>query len=354
MKVMIYVGFLFLALTCLPDTEGISHLQKQEKIKGIHVFSRMKMTTEHFQSLDSLNLNWMALVPYGYQRPDVPYIFSLSRNGFEWSERDSGIIQLTELAKSKNLKVMIKPQIWLWRGMSLGELQFESDSSWNEWFDSYEVWMMHYAQLAESVCAEMLCIGTETLHASTKFTQRWQQLIDTIRTVYSGKLTYAANWYLEYEGIQFWDQLDYIGVQAYFPLTKEKQPTVEQIKTGWKPILSQLETFADRWKKPIIFTEIGYKATKDATIEPWTWLDRRQTDSVNLDFKLQSDAYEAFFQSVWSQSWFQGVFIWNYIQPTQGFGMTNRPMRGPNPMDFSPQRKPASETISRWFQSSKP
>ena len=50
--------------------------------------------------------------------------------------------------------------------------------------------------------------------------------------MYSGKLTFGANWYLEYEDVTFWDDLDYIGIQAYFPLTKKENQGVDELVKG--------------------------------------------------------------------------------------------------------------------------
>jgi hypothetical protein len=50
-----------------------------------------------------------------------------------------------------------------------------------------------------------------------------------------GKLTYAANWD-KYDQVSFWDELDFIEIQAYFPLTAQTSPTAEEIKKGWNRI----------------------------------------------------------------------------------------------------------------------
>ena len=55
------------------------------------------------------------------------------------------------------------------------------------------------------------------------------------RAVYKGKLTYAANWDGEFEEVAFWDALDVIGVQAYFPLTEERVPSVTKLTQAWAP-----------------------------------------------------------------------------------------------------------------------
>jgi len=43
------------------------------------------------------------------------------------------------------------------------------------------------------------------------------------------------------EKITFWDELDYIGIQAYFPLVDNKYPTAEEISKGWNDYFPAME-----------------------------------------------------------------------------------------------------------------
>jgi hypothetical protein len=60
----------------------------------------------------------------------------------------------------------------------------------------------------------------------------WRRRIADVRRVYSGKLTYAVNWHREVEEVSFWDALDPIGVQGYFPLATAAVPTVDELETA--------------------------------------------------------------------------------------------------------------------------
>ena len=64
------------------------------------------------------------------------------------------------------------------------------------------------------------------------------------------------------------ERVDYIGVQAYYPLTKNNSPTLEGIKKGWNVHIKKLKTISDTFDKKIIFTEIGYRNDASATIKP--------------------------------------------------------------------------------------
>jgi len=54
--------------------------------------------------------------------------------------------------------------------------------------------------------------------------QEWKKLIQNIRKIYSGQLTYAAN-FDNYQNIAFWEDLDVMGINAYFKLRTLEQET---------------------------------------------------------------------------------------------------------------------------------
>ena len=114
----------------------------------------------------------------------------------------------------------------------------------------------------------MYCVGMELTRLSIEKPEYWRSLIADVRKVYSGKLTYAANWYKEYDRVEFWDDLDYIGVQAYFPLTKKDAPSVDDVSKGWKKYIPDMESIALQYKKPLLFTEIGYKSMLGTAEKP--------------------------------------------------------------------------------------
>ena len=60
--------------------------------------------------------------------------------------------------------------------------------------------------------------------------QEWRELIQNIRNVYSGKLTVAG-----YDNIQFWDALDFIGLEGYQNLDGY---SVNELKESWIPIVN--------------------------------------------------------------------------------------------------------------------
>ncbi len=80
----------------------------------------------------------------------------------------------------------------------------------------------------------------------------------SLKQTYHGKLTYAANWD-DYKKFPFWEKLNYIGVDAYFPLSSDKIPSVNSLQKSWKKYIDEMEKISLKHNRPILFTEYGYR-----------------------------------------------------------------------------------------------
>ncbi|GEO03938.1 hypothetical protein AAE02nite_16020 [Adhaeribacter aerolatus] len=318
---------------------------RQQIMRGVSWVAADSVSVEQLQQLKQNNIQWISQTPFGWQgaynSPEIRLKTNASR-AF-WGESDLGLIHTTRQAKKLGIKTLLKPHIWLHdrSGKWLGDIDMSTEAQWQEWFANYRTFILHYAQLAQQEQIEALCIGTELHKPAVTHEGAWRKLIKEIRQVYSGQLTYAANWYLEYEEIKFWDALDFIGVQAYFPLTQNNNPNLLQLKKGWEKHLPDLARLSKRYKKPIVFTEAGYKSTPDAGIEPWKWPERGALADLPEAKATQALCYEAMFQSVWHQPWFGGMYIWKWYPQLR----ENRSYHG----DFTPQNKPAAQVLAQWY-----
>lgn len=236
---------------------------------------------------------------------------------------------------------MLKPHLWLGKGWR-SNVTMQSNDEWSNWFESYRKNMLHYAKMAALTNVELLCIGTELRTSIKQQPKAWISLIKNIKKVYKGKLTYAANWDDDNDLGEFWDALDYIGIQAYFPLTKDKTPDLETIKAGWNNHIVNLEKLSKKYDKPILFTEVGYKSEASATIKPWEWDSLFSGISKKKSDITQQLAYQALFESLWHKEWFAGLYIWQWQ-------VRSKKENALNNLDFSPRFKPAENTIAKWF-----
>lgn len=107
---------------------------------------------------------------------------------------------------------------------------------------------------------------------------RWSKIIQTTRKSFSGKVTYAAN-FDNYFDVGFWKELDYIGINAYFPLRNPDVPYLTDVSlkrallSGWTKVFEGIDEFRTKegvMDKPLFFTELGYIYRRNTTIEPWS------------------------------------------------------------------------------------
>ena len=339
--VLVTAALLIIGLTVrmvLPGEEIAG--QSFEKQKGVcWVGGRQVVTQSEFRPLIENHIQWISQTPFGWQSNNSSTEV-ISNTNFErtwWGESDVGIKQTTLLARQNKIKTILKPHLWV-KGSWPGEIKMDSEENWQKWFSSYTDFILHYAKLAEAQDIEILCIGTELSH-STKYEYRWRDLIHKIRQVYSGKLTYAANFHNEYQHIKFWDALDFIGIQGYFSLSQYNNPTIEELKSGWSLHLETIEQLYEQYKKPVLFTEIGYRSAEDAAIEPWKW--PQENKEIRPSDETQANCYEAFFSSVWQKKWVAGAYFWKWYP--HGY----HPLQT---IDFTPQGKAAEKVLASHFK----
>ena len=284
-------------------------------------------------NISQTGADWVSLIVTQYQ----PDIHSTQIQPERYTPSDASLEHAIQAAHRIGLKVLLKPHVDLsadpkhWRGQ-IGT-NFTS-AQWEEWFTSYRQFILHYARLAERSGVDEFCAGTE-LTATQSHAASWRKVIASVRQVYHGPVVYAANFGDEYF-ISWWDALDLIGVDAYYPLSLQRSPTIADMKTSWDLIGIYLETLAVRENRPILFTEIGYRSMRGAASWPgdyWT--------AGPADPQLQADAYQAAFESLFDKPWFAGMFWWDWGAGSQ--------MGGVQDAGYTPQNKPALDVLTRWY-----
>jgi hypothetical protein len=180
----------------------------------------------------------------GFDDPAQP----LEGRGF-WGEHAEGIRFVARAARERDIGTLLKPHVWLHDSWP-GEIEMSSEADWQAWFARYREFALAWARFAAAEKIEGYCIGTE-LDKTTAHEREWRELIAAVRAVYPGLLIYAANW-TDFEEVPFWDALDAIGVNAYFPLSKSARPCVDELVEAWQPLrarcreLSEWPPAADR------------------------------------------------------------------------------------------------------------
>ncbi|WP_435181130.1 glycoside hydrolase family 113 [Cellulophaga omnivescoria] len=312
--------------------------QVSKKINGVSfVSSRDKVTQKNITPILAINANAASVMPFGFIRDvnDPQLIFNSDRQWF--GERKDGIKHYVDILHANKMSILLKPQIWIRDGKFTGTLEMDSEAHWQMLEKSYSDFILTYAALAEEVNVDIFCIGTELEKFVLQRPDFWSKLIVEVKKVYKGKLTYAANWD-EYTRVPFWEKLDYVGVDAYFPLSKDKHPTVAQLKTGWQPHKKALNLMSVNLSKPILFTEYGYRSMDYTGEKPWL-VDRNKT---NVNLEAQSNATKAILEMFWDEDWFAGGYVWKWFIDHENVG-------GKDDNRFTPQNKPAELVLKQYY-----
>lgn len=252
--------------------------------------------------------------------------------GFGVTPSDHHVELLIQKSRALGLKVTLLPVVFLaypksdveWRGNLAPE-------NWEEWWESYTCFLMHYAHLANRSQASVLSIGSE-LATTEIFTDRWKQLIQSVRSVFSGHLTYSANWD-HYEEVTFARELDFLGVSGYYELTKNLNPNKEQLREGWQRFLTKLVAWAEKYQKPLVFMEVGYASQNGCASKPWNYFLSELVDLAEQDL-----CFEVLFE-VWENiPCFHGLYAYHWW----GEG-------GPSDNGYNLRQKPAANRLRDWF-----
>jgi len=320
--------FNFLSLiTCAQKINGVSFVASKDSIE-----------TDHVTSVIDVNANYVALMPFGFIKelssPEI--FFNTKRQWF--GEREQGIRQYAKEFQKKSIKIMIKPQIWVWRGQFTGQISMHSEEQWKVFEDSYSSFILAYAETAKAIKADIFCVGTELEKFVISRPEYWKILIQKIKKIFKGKLTYAANWD-EFNRFPLWGQLDYIGIDAYFPLSDSSTPSVQEFEVGWKLHKIAIYNIHKQFNKPVLFTEYGYRSINFTGKEPW---NAKQV-SGQVNFQAQTNALQAIYNQFWNEDWFQGGFIWKWFHNHHQVG-------GQKNNRFTPQNKPAESLLKDLYK----
>jgi Ca2+-binding RTX toxin-like protein len=281
-------------------------------------------------------------------------------------------------AKARGLKVVIKPHLETENRVWRAEL---APSDPKAWFASYRAMMVEYAKVAQKAGADMICVGTEmdSMINPTKsfvdgngvtktYTQAWAEIIDAVRAVYSGKVTYAAT-YWTVKDVGFWDKVDYIGVDAYLPLTPKHaqgdpsayNPTVQEMVDAWtkphfnswvrdtlhggKSAVDYYKALSEHYGKQVVFTEVGYRSLDGTSTDPGVFGGGQDSPP---DYQEQVDCYAALFKVMenYGGQWLAGSFLWSYYS-------FENPMTemGVSWTDYTTQWKPANAVVTTHYSS---
>ncbi|WP_073755209.1 glycoside hydrolase family 113 [Streptomyces sp. CB03234] len=281
----------------------------------------------------AVGANWVQLNPTWYQADPATGVMRPASQ----TPRDDGVARMVYLAHRHGLKVLLKPHV---------DLDDDTDRATirpahpGDWFTAYGDFARHYARLAAWCGADAFAVGTE-LAGTVGHREHWLAVVARIREAYAGPLLYAAN-YDEYESVRFWDAVDLMGIDAYWPLSESPTRDVRRLTRAWGPVRDRLARFAAEAGKPVLFTEAGYTSVRGGVTAPYSW-----TVSPTPDATEQAAGYEALLRAFTGRPWWAGVHWWVWEQLPATTGRTRS-------LDYSAHGKDAEGVVARWWAPQEP
>jgi hypothetical protein len=184
-------------------------------------------------------------------------------------------------------------------------------SNVDTFFTNYQAFIVKYATLAEKYKLPIFCLGEEMVSISGEtYRSKWIDITNTIRGVYTGKLTYGANlivWDDEHRRNVVYDYVDYLGIDCWSQAATGANPDNLNIYNqinGW--LIPTFEELYNTYGKKIIFTEIGYFPTPYGIEQPG---NVNQPDWT-INYQQHANIYNMIFKNFIGQEWFQDLWYW--------------------------------------------
>jgi hypothetical protein len=275
---------------------------------------------------------------WSYSSTDTPKMQSAyeSEKFTDDSTRLNTQKDMLKLLKKRGYKVVLLPSLYF--GYMLGKLDPTQETSLNNtlydphtatwydnWFVDYEKFMQEMATLAEECDVDILACGWHLQYTAIDgkdgydTTTKWRNLIDKMRTWYSGKIVFlagtngtSAN---DTANIKFWDKVDYVGLDLSGGIQNYAgtiDPTVAQAKAGFDSMLATLDVkniCETNNKKAILVT--SYASSTVCFNGLWFEDFDPQPDYV-VDEDKQNTAYQGFYESIKDKVYIQGLLAWGY------------------------------------------
>ncbi|MFT7485273.1 MAG: hypothetical protein ACI9F9_001120 [Candidatus Paceibacteria bacterium] len=329
---MRFLCFLIPLLVGLPVVVAGGEEDPQEIVRGVTIstpaggrdWGSDGMLTS-LREIKAMGGNWVTIHPYagisdGTGRRGGAIGQVQLRSDLDPEHPPQHLVRPIVEAHALGLKILIKPHLAYWgTGFKWrGEIDFESEEAYARFFESYKTWIVSLAKICQG--ADAFVVGTE-LDRTLSHETEWRAIIGELREVLDGPLTYAANWD-SYQDVPFWDALDVVGVQAYFPVSTESTADQQRIRKGWEPVLAELRRYSTKHNRKIVFTEIGYNLSTNSGIRPWENRVERGEEAQ----RIQEACLRVSLEMIEREPCVVGCFLWKWF-----------PGSGRRPRDFNMQ-----------------
>jgi len=316
------------------------------------------------EQLAFLSANHVILTPaWQVAAGDALPLFGFSPESGSYQEELSA---LSDNLHGENIAVSVQPYLLPSEG-NLADWWTDAARDlawWNVWFEQYEAFILHHAALAESLQAERFVIGGAQLSPALPggvladgspslvpqdADERWETLIRTVRTVYSGTLAFELDFTGDVDVPDFLVLVDEIQLYWHAPLTTDGENSTADLQAQAGSYLDRLQVSAILRVKPITlvveYLSINGSAdacasAPDGSCRPAEEFDRGAAVDADLDVNLaeQAQAINAILLAVLPNDDITGFFTARY---DPGVPLQDK--------SSSVHGKPAADVLWYWY-----
>jgi hypothetical protein len=353
-----------------PPTEPTDVVAAHVPSKGNDYLAQIELTPE-------MAPTWQVYAPIG-----IGTIAEMGANAVQftpqWFGREDGSLRpvlghtpltvemanLIATSQAQGLAVSLFPQIGPTDDLATYWSDTDRDAAWwDNWFSSYQTFILNYARIAANTGVEQLVIGGKAAlpafsggfnldgtlsEVPAEIDQDWSALTDAVRAIYPGKLVWATNAQVSADPLPgFIDQFDAILVNMDAPLATLDLSNTDLIASSfWEVINTQVYPIYEQTEMPILLG-LGYPSVTESVLG-CLMIDEAcsndglflpsETSSSPINLDLQVAIYNTLLPIVADQDWVAGVSI-------RGYNPVVTVMDGSS----SIAGKPARDVIWYWF-----
>ena len=284
---------------------------------------------ETLSRLKSLNVNTVAILMEGYLE-NLESVDIEIPNRSHLARIEAALVDANRMGFS----TILIPHLYLRDGGWRGHITMSDPQIRDRWWGSYTRFIEEAARISERSGATVLSLGVELkgMSAELDTRTRFRVLRQKVQKIYSGLLTYSANWD-EAESVKFWDLVDIVGVNGYYPL-------VPDVERGSEAIAQRLHELHQSTRKQVLILEVGYRSGPMSHLKPWDWPE--DVANKEVDEAAQAKNWAAILTNWLTTEGIRGLLVW--VIPTDPDDPASEPPHG-----FNPLNKAAEQVLKRAF-----
>lgn len=242
---------------------------------------------EEFEKIKQLGYKALTFVPVFSQKNRNDPNINLDEN-YPGAPSEKDLIRMTRIARSKGLRVVIKPWICYYKPKTgdgvVGEWSGYISCDRPAWFANYGRSIMRLAEISNAHGVSVLVIGNELKQA---FKQPWQikewiKIVTAIKNRFPAlKLTYSPHtvnirtFADEVKPLlfKFLKSLDFVAVNIWPDQVESKTavPSVNDYRKGIEVWLRYTKELSEQTGRPILITEYGGKSRTAMKTDYWAY-----------------------------------------------------------------------------------